>query len=55
MYWEDSANDTAVPLSGLSRLTMAAMIAGIVFLGVYPEPVLKALRRHDRVVLTSAR
>ena len=44
MYWEVSAIDTAVPVSGLSRLTMAAMIAGIIFLGVYPQPVLNALR-----------
>src|ERR1700730_5497444 len=40
MYWEGPASDTAVPLSGLSRLTMAAMIAGIIFLGVYPQPIL---------------
>jgi NADH-quinone oxidoreductase subunit N len=45
MYWETSTGDTAVPLSGLSRLTMAAMIAGIIFLGVYPQPVLEALKR----------
>jgi NADH-quinone oxidoreductase subunit N len=45
MYWEASPNDTPVPLSGLSRLTMAAMIAGIIFLGVYPQPVLNALKR----------
>ena len=45
MYWEGPANETAVPLSELSRWTMAAMIAGIVFLGVYPQPVLEALKR----------
>jgi NADH-quinone oxidoreductase subunit N len=44
MYWEASANNVAVPLSGLSRLTMSALIAGIIFLGVYPQPVLNALR-----------
>ena len=55
MYWEGPASDSAVPLSGLSRLTMAAMIAGIICLGVYPEPVLKALRPRDGVALTSAR
>ena len=32
-------------LSGLSRLAMAAMIAGIIFLGVYPQPILNALKR----------
>jgi NADH-quinone oxidoreductase subunit N len=55
MYWESPTSDTAVPLSGLSRLTMAAMIGGIIFLGVYPEPVLKALRPRDGVALTAAR
>jgi NADH-quinone oxidoreductase subunit N len=44
MYWETSTSDVAVPLSGLSRTAMAAMVAAIVFLGVYPEPVLRALR-----------
>jgi NADH-quinone oxidoreductase subunit N len=55
MYWEDAASNTTVPLSGLSRMTMAAMIAGIIFLGVYPQPVLNALRPRDSVALTSAR
>ncbi|MEY2519346.1 MAG: NADH-quinone oxidoreductase subunit [Verrucomicrobiota bacterium] len=44
MYWETSTNDVVVPLSGLSRAAMAAMIAAIVFLGVYPQPILNALR-----------
>jgi NADH-quinone oxidoreductase subunit N len=56
MYWEDSPNETAVPLSGLSRLTMSAMIAGIIFLGIYPQPVLNALNpsRDSSRVTTSA-
>lgn len=45
MYWEVPASQGAVPLSGLSRWTMSAMIAGIVFLGVYPQPILDALNR----------
>ena len=45
MYWENSANDAPVPLSGLSRVAMGAMIAGIVVLGVYPQPILEALKR----------
>ncbi|MEY2481988.1 MAG: NADH-quinone oxidoreductase subunit [Verrucomicrobiota bacterium] len=44
MYWETSVSDVAVPLTGLSRTAMAAMIAAIVFLGVYPQPILNALR-----------
>jgi NADH-quinone oxidoreductase subunit N len=54
MYWEGPVSDVAVPLSGLSRLTMALMIAGIIFLGVYPQPVLNALRT-PAVASTTAR
>jgi NADH-quinone oxidoreductase subunit N len=45
MYWEGPVNEATYPLSGLSRVAMSAMIAGIIFLGVYPQPVLDALRR----------
>jgi NADH-quinone oxidoreductase subunit N len=44
MYWEAPAGDEIVPVSGLSRLTMIVMIAGIIFFGIYPQPVLDALR-----------
>ncbi len=44
MYWEASTSDVAVPLSGISRFAMAAMIGGIIFLGVYPQPILDALK-----------
>ena len=44
MYWEASAIDNAVPVSAVSRLAMGAMIAAIVFFGIYPQPVLNALR-----------
>jgi len=44
MYWETPAGETAVPLSGLSRVTMTVMIAGIIFLGIYPQPILDALK-----------
>lgn len=45
MYWENSPLDAPIPLSGLSRVTMVAMIAGIIVLGVYPQPILDALNR----------
>lgn len=44
MYWETPGGDGAVPVSGVSRLAMTAMIAAIVFFGIYPQPVLNALR-----------
>jgi len=49
MYWESPAGDTVFPLNGLSRLTISAMIAGIIFLGVYPQPILNALHRRVRL------
>ena len=45
MYWEGPTSDNAIPLSGLSRAAMMVMIAGIIFLGVFPQPVLEALKR----------
>ena len=44
MYWEAPTGDAAVPLSGLSRAAMVTMIAGIIFFGVYPQPILDALK-----------
>jgi hypothetical protein len=45
MYWLEPAGDaTPVPTSTLSRLTMGALIGAIVFLGIYPQPILNALR-----------
>jgi NADH-quinone oxidoreductase subunit N len=44
MYWEAPASTAAVPLSQLSRVTMVALMVGIVVLGVYPQPLLNALR-----------
>ena len=44
MYWEAPSADEAVPVSGLSRLAMTAMIAAIVFFGIFPGPIVDALR-----------
>ena len=44
MYWETPAGEGAFPMSGVSRVAMTAMIAAIVYFGIYPQPVLDALR-----------
>jgi NADH-quinone oxidoreductase subunit N len=45
MYWLEPAVDaTPVTTSLLSRVTMSGLIAAIVILGVYPQPILNALR-----------
>ncbi|MEP6705752.1 MAG: NADH-quinone oxidoreductase subunit N [Acidobacteriota bacterium] len=49
MYWETSASSEPIALSGLSRVSMIALMAGIVGLGVYPQPILNALRPAAQV------
>jgi NADH-quinone oxidoreductase subunit N len=44
MYWDGSAIDVPVPVSRLSRVAMTAMIIAIIVLGVYPQPILNALK-----------
>jgi NADH-quinone oxidoreductase subunit N len=44
MYWEAPVGDVAVPVTGVSRLAMIAMMAGIIVLGIFPQPIINALR-----------
>jgi NADH-quinone oxidoreductase subunit N len=44
MYWDGSSIDAPVRVSRLSRVTMTAMMVAIVVLGVYPQPILNALK-----------
>jgi NADH-quinone oxidoreductase subunit N len=44
MYWEAPRGDLAVPVSGVSRIAIAAMMAAIVVFGIYPQPIVNALR-----------
>jgi NADH:ubiquinone oxidoreductase subunit 4 (subunit M) len=34
-----------IPISALSRVAMSALILAIIGLGVYPQPILNALKR----------
>lgn len=44
MYWETRASSAPpIPLAPLSRCSMAAMMIGIIALGIYPRPILNAL------------
>ncbi len=45
MYWQPSARIDNIPISGLSRVAMSALIVAIIWLGIYPTPILEALRR----------
>jgi NADH-quinone oxidoreductase subunit N len=51
MYWNSSRSAEAIPVTALSRITMTALMVAIVWLGVYPQPLLHALDK-PRAVLT---
>jgi NADH-quinone oxidoreductase subunit N len=52
MYWEAPTSHEAIPVSQLSRVTMIALMASIVVLGVYPQPILNALRTRTAAAST---
>jgi len=54
MYWEEPSSNEAIPVTNLSRITMIALMLGIVALGVYPQPILNALRPAVTGVESSA-
>src|SRR6266566_6826767 len=45
MYWQSTAKMDKIPISALSRFAMSALILAIIGLGVYPQPILDALKR----------
>src|SRR6266403_2249419 len=45
MYWQSTAKTDKIPVSGLSRLAISALIVATIWLGVYPQPILDALKR----------
>ena len=45
MYWQSAAKTEKIPVSGLSRLAITALILATIWLGVYPQPILDALKR----------
>ena len=45
MYWQSAAKTDRIPVNGLSRLAISALIVATIWLGVYPQPILDALKR----------
>jgi NADH-quinone oxidoreductase subunit N len=45
MYWQPAAKVEKIPTSALSRIAISALIAATIWLGVYPQPILDALKR----------
>src|SRR5438876_5239104 len=44
MYWQ-STNLAKIPVNGLSRLAISALVIATIWLGVYSQPILDALKR----------
>ena len=47
MYWQPAANIDSIPVSTLSRITMTGLMVAIIWLGIYPQPILNALKRQQ--------
>jgi NADH-quinone oxidoreductase subunit N len=45
MYWQSTAKTDKIPVNGLSRFAISALIIATIWLGVYPQPILDALNR----------
>jgi len=45
MYWQSDSKTDAIPVNGVSRVAISALIAATIWLGVYPQPILNALKR----------
>jgi NADH-quinone oxidoreductase subunit N len=55
MYWQPATGHAGrIPISGLSRIAILALMIGIIWLGVFPRPILNALNGKDRPVMMSA-
>jgi len=44
MYWQTDSRTDVIPVNALSRIAISALIVATIFLGVYPQPILNALR-----------
>src|SRR5438132_2140018 len=45
MYWQSTSKIDRIPVNGLSRAAISALIIATIWLGVYPQPILEALKR----------
>ena len=44
MYWQAPTDADKIPVNALSRATMSALIVATIWLGIYPWPILEALK-----------
>jgi NADH-quinone oxidoreductase subunit N len=45
MYWQSTIKTDRIPVNGLSRVAISALIIATIWLGVYPQPIFEALKR----------
>ena len=45
MYWQSTAKTEKIPVNGLSRVAISALIITTIWLGIYPQPIFDALKR----------
>jgi NADH-quinone oxidoreductase subunit N len=45
MYWQSAPKIDKIPVNGLSRFAISALVIATIWLGVYPQPILDALKR----------
>ncbi len=44
MYWQSDTKTDAIPVNGLSRVAISALVVATIWLGVYPQPIFDALK-----------
>jgi len=45
MYWQTADKTEKIPINGLSRVAISALMIATVWLGIYPQPIFDALKR----------
>jgi NADH-quinone oxidoreductase subunit N len=45
MYWQSSEKTDNIPVNALSRVAISALVISTIWLGIYPQPILDALKR----------
>lgn len=47
MYWQDPSDETRIVIGPWTRTLIGTLAAAIIFFGVYPRPILNALRENQ--------
>ena len=45
MYWQSTPTVDRIPVNGLSRVAISALIIATIWLGIYPQPIFDVLKR----------